>query len=379
VGLALVLGGAGIVVATGWALESERAAVVANRLARSRTLTMTRLEPRPAWVTPPDRKWWKSTPQHLTYWAMEHARTASASDPASVEEVKELLEAAVQAAPLEACARFALAHQGEGEGVGVGKTPQRRREEIKGLSLSRDVIALAWTGHQRHAAGRREAALSAYRAALSMAATADLERLAAPEYDGDSQIRRYALPAEDLIVPIVRDMAEHEDWTYSEWSAALPDFAVVKLAAVRVLRARSSPDAGAALDALLAQAQAQAQASPPPGAGAPAAIHVAALAEALALKGRWEEAHQRYRQAIDLVADPTTTSTTRRSWWMNVAEVALRLNDESSRQKALEAAKGMDPNDEITRRAVEFLKFARGRAEPLDPQAAREMTANGSR
>ena len=109
--------------------------------------------------------------------------------------------------------------------------------------------------------------------------------------------------------------------------------------------------------------------------GSPVALQIAAQAEALALKQRWSEADQRYRQAIDLMPDPTI----RRSWWMNLAEVALRQNDESSRQKALEAARGNDPNDEITRRAVELLKDYGVRTERIDGRTSQEMTANSPR
>jgi predicted negative regulator of RcsB-dependent stress response len=214
------------------------------------------------------------------------------------------------------------------------------------LALSRDVVSLAWTGHQLLAAGKKEAALKAYRAALEMAAKADLARLAAPAFIDNNQVRRYALPGEDLVDPIVRDMAEHGGWTYAEWSKALPPFPIASLAAARVLRDRSSPDAEAALDTILGKADA------PPPDETPVAVHFAAQAEAFALKGRFAEAEQRYRQAIDRSPE----GVFRRSWWMNLADLALRLNDESNRQKALESAKGNDPNEDITRRAVELLK-----------------------
>jgi hypothetical protein len=164
-------------------------------------------------------------------------------------------------------------------------------------------------------------------------------------------------------------MADSSVWTYAEWSAAVPPDAVARLAAVRVLRERSGPDAEAALDALIAEDN--------PGSlkGGPLALQIAAHAEALALKQRWSEADQRYRQAIDLMPDPTI----RRSWWVNLAEVALRQNDESSRQKALEAARGNDPKEEITRRAVELLKDYGVRSERNGSRSAQEMTANSAR
>jgi hypothetical protein len=101
-------------------------------------------------------------------------------------------------------------------------------------------------------------------------------------------------------------------------------------------------------------------------------VALAARAEALALKQRWSDADQQYRQAIELMPDLTF----RRSWWMNLAEIALRQNDESGRQKALEAARGNDPNEEITRRAVELLKYYGVRTERIDGRANPNITAN---
>src|SRR5262249_47494285 len=107
----------------------------------------------------------------------------------------------------------------------------------------------------------------------------------------------------------------------------------------------------------------------------PVASGIAAVAEALALKQRWKDAGERYRLAIDLMPDPMF----RRSWWVNLAEIALRQNDESSRQKALEAARGNDPNDEITRRAVELLKYSGVRSDRVDGRGADKMTENSPR
>ena len=53
----------------------------------------------------------------------------------------------------------------------------------------------------------------------------------------------------------------------------------------------------------------------------------------------------------------------RRSWWMNLADIELRLNDEPKRLQALESAREPDSNDEITRRAQEFLKYTGTRPE----------------
>ena len=192
----------------------------------------------------------------------------TADDPAAVEEARGLLGAAAGLS-LQARVRCAGA-----TGAGLGRRPAA--EPVSSLALSRDVLPLAWTGHQLLAAGKKDAAKQAYRTALELASRADLSRLAAPAFIDDRQIRRYAMPAEDLISPIVRDMADSSAWTYAEWSAALPPSAVARLAAVRVLRERSAPDAEAALDALVAEDKAVTLQGL-------AALEIAAHAEALAL------------------------------------------------------------------------------------------------
>jgi hypothetical protein len=58
---------------------------------------------------------------------------------------------------------------------------------------------------------------------------------------------------------------------------------------------------------------------------------------------------------------------TRRAWWINLAEVAVRLNDEAKRQRALEAARGQGPGDEVARRAAEMLKYSGTRGQGGKP------------
>ncbi len=354
---AAVLGAVGIHGAWSWSIEAEHAGVVANRLAR----VGAKVDPLPPWVRTPEPKWWTTTSGHMTLWALWLDRTGA--DPAVIREARGLLAAAAQASPLQARVRFALARQEQ------SSTGAPAAGTVSSLALSRDVLPLAWTAHQLLATGKKDAAKHAYRRALELAAGADLSRLAAPAFIDDTQIRRYAMPAEELIGPIVRDMADSSAWTHAEWSAAVPADAVPRLVAVRVLRERSAPDAEAALDTLIADGDAASRQGPPDP------LQIAAHAEALAQKQRWSEADQRYRQAIDLMPDLTI----KRSWWLNLAEVALRLNDEANRQKALEAARANDPNDEITRRAVELLKDYGVRAERADGRTPQGMTANSLR
>ena len=55
--------------------------------------------------------------------------------------------------------------------------------------------------------------------------------------------------------------------------------------------------------------------------------------------------------------------TIRRSWYVNLADLELRLNDAPKRRRALEAARGLSRNDEISRRVTDLLKAFGGRAE----------------
>ena len=138
-------------------------------------------------------------------------------------------------------------------------------------------------------------------------------------------------------------MAECRTCTFSQWSSSLPAFAVAPLVAAPHLREQGRiDDAEKALDLVLACAQ------KPPPPGCSAAAHLAAEAEALALRNRWEEAEERYRQAITIMPHDTF----RRSWWINLADIYIRLNDDSKKRAAWEAAKGRDTNEEITRRAI---------------------------
>jgi hypothetical protein len=84
------------------------------------------------------------------------------------------------------------------------------------------------------------------------------------------------------------------------------------------------------------------------------------------MKGRWGDAEDRYRQAIKKMP----VDVVRRSWWMNLADIALRLNEESKRLEALDLAKSSDTKDEITMRAVELQK-----ATGFDGQRASVRTA----
>ena len=98
------------------------------------------------------------------------------------------------------------------------------------------------------------------------------------------------------------------------------------------------------------------QSEEPTPAGYDPAEDRAAGAEALAYRGRWPDAATQYRLAIDLAEDDAT----RRMWWLNLAEVALRANDDAGRERAIEAAKSPTTVDEITRRALQYQQSQTG-------------------
>jgi hypothetical protein len=332
-GLAAVVGLGSCMASWIWARDAYNAGVVAARLA---TLS-GKVRPLPEGVTPGRTSWWATRAAHLVQWAAYIDRTST--EPKSAAEARALLDRALEASPLDATARYTRARPLPGE-----TTPPPL---VRTLGQTRDIDALTWTGHQLLSEGKKGAALRAYAAALDMAAHADPAHAGTPTFLDDAQTRRYALPTEALIGPIVRDMAEATGWSYKDWAAIVPPGTAAPAVVARLLRERLSPDAEAALDAALAGSD-----QAPVGDGPQVAVFVAAQAEALALKGRWADAQERYRLAIELMP----LDVVRRAWWLNLADIALRLNEPSDRRFALDLAKSDDTKDEITLRAVELQK-----------------------
>jgi hypothetical protein len=330
----MALAAGGISLAWAWSADAYSAGVVASRLAGRDAGN----EPLPKGVVTPDGSWWKSTASNLMVWALYHDR-ASVNDASHAEQVGPLLDAAAKAAPMQAQVRFAKARH--------ATSTSQSSNLLDGLGLSRDVVALAWSGRRWREADKKDVALKVYRKALEMASSAKLEHFAPPAFDDDPRVRHYLLPGEDLLSPIIADLVEDSGWTFEQWSSALPNYALVPLVAARQLIGRGSPDAEKALDAAIAAGDG------PAPEGMSAAIHLAARAEALFLRSRWVEAEETYQRAIGL-APPDAI---RRCWWFNVAEIAARLNDEIKRQTALEAARATPVNDEVAKRALEQLKL----------------------
>lgn len=306
-----------------WMWDDRAAAIASNHLLAFETL------PRKP-IPPPERSgssWWRTTAPHLMLHAMLVNR--GQDDPARVEEVRGLLDAARSAAPLDPVVRLA--------GIGPG---------IAHLGLSRDVIALHETGRRSLEEGRKAAALKAYNAALELIARADPERAPIPPFFEDAQTRRFGMPNETLMGSLLRDLIvtgpDREALTFEEWSSSLPRSAVVLLAAYRICLDQNSPDADRVFALITENVGRQ-----PAELATP--IDNAAAAEALALKGRFDEASERYQAALD--AKPN--GPIRRTWALNLAEIEGRLGHRREMDEAWDATRGHDPDDPINRRLVE--------------------------
>lgn len=336
--LAVLSAAVGLALAWTWSWDAYAAGQVANALA---TGDLRKANPTlDAWDVS-DPTWWKTTARHLLFWSVYRDQTGSGSDDA--EQVQSLLDAARRASPLEPGLRYATARMSGSQVEG------NRSILFQNLGLSRDVIALAWTGRQLLRSGKPDEAIQAYHKALVMASRAGLSH-EAPTFNDDPQVRRYSLPGEGLIVSVIRDMAVQDQWSYEQWSTALPPTALVRLATARVFREQGGPNPEKPLDDVIDMAEDGLE------AGGPVAVHLAARAEAFALRSRWEDAESHYRRAVAMIPE----GVIRRSWCLNLAEIDARLNRESDRQKDLEAAKGSDPRDEVSRRAANLQRPAGG-------------------
>ncbi len=330
---ALALVATGLMLAAGWAMDNLSAGLAARAALRAEGAKLVALDPTERVET----RWWRTTAGHLALWSAAIERSPDVAT--RVDEVRDALDAARRAAPLESATRYATARK-----VAGWESPS----PVAALGLTRDVASLTLTGRTLKAAGKTEASLRAYRRALELAAGADASRLTPPAFDDDPQIRRFRLPHEAIVGGVIRDMIEAADWNFAAWSQALPRSAVIRLTAARILREKGDADAERALALVLADDLA------PAGSAALAAEELAARAEALALNERRPEAAERYREAIATAADDAT----RRRWRLSLAEILAPLGEATERAAMLEAAKATDPTDEVTRKAVEAQQFA---------------------
>jgi tetratricopeptide (TPR) repeat protein len=305
-----------------WGQDDYAAGIVADRLLRAEPTPDGPLEV----PTAPNPAWWSSTPEHLHLRALALSR--SESDPVRSDQIHFLLSTAKNAAPLDPAVRLALA---EVETSPAGPA----------LGLSRDFVALRKTGQGLLAAGKTHAALRVDREALDIAARIELARAPLPSFVEDSQVRRFRLPNEEAMSGIVQDLAGHRGWHFADWAAALPPNGLAALVAYRILREAGDVDADAALGLVL-------EAKPDPSDPTRSALVLAAQAEALALAERWDEAAARYREAIELMP----SDLIRRTWWLNLGEIAGRQGDLDLMRRACSAARGPSPKDEINARMI---------------------------
>lgn len=287
----------------------------------------------------PETTWWKTTPLHMSEWGMAIAR--SPDGPERAAEVTELLKTATSVSPLQREARFALATDAATSSDPVVRLPRT-------LGLSRDVVSLTLTARSLKLAGKKTAAINAYRAAMDLASDADLEQLDAPKFDEDPRVRRYCLPHESLVQAVARDMADAGEWSFDDWKQAIPTRPVARLAVARVLREKGGADVDAVYNLVLADDVSL------PRVRNLYAENLAAQAEALAFKEKKVEAAEQYRKAIELVSDDAT----KRRWRFGLAEIVAQLGDTKERAELLEAAKGLDPTEDVTKKAIDVQKFA---------------------
>lgn len=334
----------GIALSWTWSFDAKAADLAADLLAARKPGAQGTVDLELA----PGMSWWQTSSGTLSRWGTAIARIPG--DQSRVD-ASSFIDSAATATTFDSSARYVLARA---ESPGGAQTPLARS-----LGLSRDVVSLAWSGHQLFKAGKRDAALKAYRSALELAARVELSRLGSPVVLEEDQVQRFALPGEHLIGVVLRDMISHTEWSYADWSGALPETSVPYVVAARLLREHARADSDAALDAVAAHTKGAAQAGPR------GAIQVAALAEAYVLRADWTNAEATYKEAIERMP----VEVARRSWWFNLADVERHLNNDRKRQEALEAAKSTAQSDEITRHALELQK---GSGYRTDQVAARK-------
>jgi hypothetical protein len=298
-----------------------------------------RRKPLPDSIVPPEGRWVRTTAQHLAHWAV-YLGAVEGPDSRSAPEVSSLLMRALEVAPLNPTARLLLAQFEQRAGGTPGS--------IRSLGLSRDAISSAFSARSLLKQGKNEAALRLFARALSVAWIGGLSRTATPRFDDDPTMRRYLLPGEEAVRDVVSELTSQDEWAFSQWSQALPRTPTVLLATARLLREKDRGEAETLLDLILEGKYSGASDEP----ADPRSL--AARAEAFALRSRWSDAEQEYRQAIERIENDTI----RRSWWFNLAEIALRFNDEGQRQTALQAASAVAYSDDITRRATSIQRTA---------------------
>ena len=267
---------------------------------------------------------------------------------------RELLEAATRISPLNPIARLARAQ--------VNVKSQPIGSLIPHLGLSRDVASLAWSARQLRLAHEKTAAIRLYRQALELNCRRDKASYLGVAFNDDPKVRRFFLPGEDACLMMIRELAVDSGWTYQEWSQAVPNDSVALLAMARILREQGRHEAedvaGDVLDRL----------EPTLATPGERAIREAANAEAYAMLSDWRKAEGQYMIAISHIDDLTI----RRSWWFNLAIIALHADDDVQRRSAIQAAIDVTNNDVISRCALELQRSST----VVGPYSPKGMKAN---
>ncbi len=342
--LVLCVGVAGCVLSWKWGGESYSASIMTNRLILADAAA--RRTPLPESVSPPRGTWIETSAQHLAHWAIYLNRFERQKDDPG-REIRDLLDRALQVSPINPTARLALAQ--------LESSASETAVSNRGLGLSRDPLSLAWSGRRLLEAGKKEAALNLYRQALAIEARGEFSQVAPPRFNDDQGVPRYLLPGEERVRDIIRELVARNEWTAGEWLEVLPRKNLAILATARLLREQARNDvADALLDIIVNQ--------PRPLAidGPIEPLMLAVRAEAFALRSRWQEADKAYSEAIELLDDVTL----KRAWWFNLADIALRLADDTKREAALRATLTVAASDDISRRATEILRATRARVIP---------------
>ena len=143
---------------------------------------------------------------------------------------------------------------------------------------------------------------------------------------------------------ILRELVGNSAVPYQQWSEVTSDNTLVTLAMAQLLHEQGRHEArDLAMDILD---------SPEPigPTRAERAIREATCAEAYALLSEWRKAERQYLLAIGHMDDLSV----KRSWWFNLATIALQARDDVQRRSAIQAAMEAAASDEIGRRALEL-------------------------
>jgi hypothetical protein len=98
-----------------------------------------------------------------------------------------------------------------------------------------------------------------------------------------------------------------------------------------------------------------------PTHGSIRAIRLAISAEAHALLSQWDDAERAYRRALEQVDD----TTIKRSWYFNLASIALRATDNAQGKAALDTVLEISSSDDISRRALELRRALQPTSRPF--------------